>query len=547
MFLFSLVFCVGCGSSFRSDFLKEASEKGWSEKQRKAASADAYTFFLLKATENKDKNQELLADTSNSTNTIPLSSIRYDLLSLDRLVQRIDQWLEDFDLLLGYKLREEVKYVDIFGLRPSLAHEEKVMMAVRARVRAAELDNIFKAMLGQIPAEFAKIDHLNGYNIKKIFGPKDPLDTFKFNVDQIDEARKSGTLKQIEHFRLQVDRKFDHKDQDPNNLEDKNAYIWFGSKQDIELTNYKILFGDKPKDNIGNYIEGFRWVDGKKESRPCLKVFMVSGEDPDSVLVIDTKKEGEPGFGLPDFIEKKEGSIDAGDLIHNEELIDKLFEGRKENKRVPPKEVPIFVEIARAENPIDVWETATDKNKGFVVPFNYKNKIGSNYNIRIEMAKPTVDLATSEGSEPSISTVLKYVKKEWTDGTRFKPSLGSVVEYYKAKAPYENMKLLSARVLAGDRPESTKRILLVKEDGSTENGFVRPGKNKYTEDKPIAIMYTEGEKRYVIKRTAGSPVFNKKMELSTEVVEDTGVYKDSSESEYGPSHDRDGRVPHFEF
>jgi hypothetical protein len=541
-----LTFCAGCGSTFRSDFLKEASNKGWSEKQRKAASADAYTYFLTTLAENKDKSQELLADTKNVTTTVALPTIKYSLLGLDRLVERIDQWLEDFDLLLGYKLPEEVKYVDIFGLRPSLAYDEKVMMAVRARVKAAELDINFKALLGQIPAEFAKIDHLTGYSIRRIFGAKNPLDTFKFNVDQIDEARKSGSLKQIENYRLQVDRKFDHKDQDPNNPEDQNAYIWFASKQDIEIFNYKILSNEKPKDNVGNYIEGFRWVNGKKESRPCLKVFMLSGEDSDSVMVIDTKKEGEPGFGLPDFVEKKDDPVSAKDLIHDEDLIQRLFESRKENKRVPPKNVPIYVEIARAENLIDVWETSTDKVKGFVVPFSYKNKIGSNYNIRIELSRPNIEVTTSESAEPNMSAVFKYIKKEWTDGTRFKSSMGDVVEYYKAKAPYDTMKLLSARVLVSERPESTKRILLIKEDGSTENGFVKPGINKYTDDKPVAVMYTEGERRYVIRRTPGSSVFNKKMELSTEVSEDTGVYVDSNESEYGPAVDR-SKVQHFDF
>ncbi len=525
-------FCAGCGGpAFRPEIIVEANEKGWSEKQRKAASAYAYTFFLASQEENKDKSPDLFGDNETKAK-LAFATIKYNLLSLDRLVTRIDQWLEDFDLLLGYSMPEEVKYVDTFGLRATLAHDEKVMKAVRARVQASLLDRNFKAMLGQLPAEFADIDCLNGYNIRTIFGPKNPLDSFKFNVDQIDEARKAGTLKQIEHCKMEVTRKFDHKEQDPNNLKDGNAYIWLSNSQELELSTYKIIYNDKPKDNIGNYIEGFRWNNGKREGRPCLKVFMLNSEDPSPILVIDTKREGEPGFGLPDFVEKRAEPVSAQELIHDENLIGRLFKIRKENKRVPPKSVQIYVEIAKSEEPIDVWETAIDKNLGFVVPFRYRNTIGSNFNVRVELSRMNIGNANPDPIDIAMSVTIKHIKKEWTKGTRFESSLGSVVEYYKAKPPYDKMKLLSLNVVAF---ESTKKLSLVKEDGSTETGFVKPGHSKYIEDNPIAILYTEGEKRYIIKRTSSSGVFDKRKELSTEVPEETGVYEDSgnTDSPYG--------------
>ncbi len=526
------IFCDGCGGpTFRSEIVAEAKKKGWSDKQSKAASAYAYTFFLANQEEKKDKSQDIFGDNETKAK-LPFSTIKYNLLSMERLVTRIDQWLEDFDLLLGYSMPEEVKYVDIFGLRPTLIHDEKVMKAVRARVQAALLDRNFKAMLGQLPAEFAKIDSLGGYNIKAIFGSKSPLDSFKFNVDQIDEARKAGTLKQVEHCKLEVSRKFDHKERDPNNLQDSNAYIWLSNSQELELSSYKVIYNDKPKDNVSSYIEGFRWNNGKRENHPCLKVFILNPEDPSPVLVIDTKREGEPGFGLPDFIEERVQSVSAQDLIHDENLIGRLFEIRKENKRVPPKDVPIYVEIAKFEEPIDVWETSADKKNGFVVPFRYRNAIASNFNIRVELSGMNTDNAVSDPIDVSMSATIKYIKKEWTGATRFEASLGAVVEYYKAKSPYDKMKFLSLKVIAF---ESTKKLSFVKEDGSTELAFIKSGQCKYMEDKPIAILYTEGEKRYIIKRTSGSELFDKRKELSVEVAEETGVYEDSgnTDSPYG--------------
>lgn len=534
VFLFALmILSTGCGDdAFRPNVLNQASQKGWSEKQRKAAAADAYLFFLKSENkENKTKGGDLLAPTDTRV-SVPLPTIKYNLLTLPRLVARIDEWLEDFDVLLSYNVPEEVKYVDTFGLRESLTQDEKVMKAVRARVRAAELDRMFKTLLGQVPSEFARIDCLNGYNIRSIFGTKSPTETFRFNVDQIDEARKAGTLKPIETSRVSVTRKFDHKIRDPSNPGDNNAFVWVPSDQELELTTHKILYSEKPKDNAGNYIEGYRWNGGRRESLPCLKVFMVSTDDPSSVLVIDTTREGQPGFGIPDFVEERERSLGVTDLIHDQELIGKLFEVKTENRRIPPKTPKIYAEIARAENPIDVWEDAPDKTRGWVVPFHYKNPVGSNYNVRLELSKPDLEISADTGAmdTPSISRNFKYLKKEWTNGERYEPSLGQVVEYYQVKPPYDKMKLMSARVMVS---ESTKKLLLTKEDGSTETVFVKPGSNKITEDRPIAILYTEGEKRYVIKRAATGALFDKRKELSTTTVERTGVYIGDDLEDFG--------------
>ena len=517
-------FCVGCGgTSFRSGVLDEAKKKGWSEKQRKVALAYAYNYFLSSSGVSKGKDNDPLSDV-DAKSLIPLPAVKYNLLSLDRVVTKIDQWLDDFDILLGYTRSDEVKFVDAFGLRPSLTHDEKVMMAVRARVKAAQLDRNFKIMLGQVPVELTKSGCMSGYNIAEIFGLKNPLDSFRFNFDQIDVAKKDGVLKLIEYSRVKVDRTFDHKEKDPDNFRDDNAFIWVSSNQELEISNFKILYNDKPENNIGNYIEGYRYSNGKKEGRPCLKVFMVKRGKPNAVFVIDTKREGDPGFGLPDFVEERPTTINVNDLICDQGLMTKLFGSRKEDKRTPPKGVPVYVEIAKSENPIDIWEQAGDKLKGFTVPFKYSNLLGSNYNIRVELSKTNLDVTGFTFGGTSSTRSIKYLKKEWTNGNRFEPTLGEVLEYYKVKPPYDTLKLISARVIV---EEDTKRILFTKEDGSTEDGFISPGQNRFIEDNPIAIFYTEGEKRYIIKRSSGSLIFDKRRELSTSVTDKTGVYDDS--------------------
>ncbi len=508
MLLTFTIFFTGCSeTSFRSTILTEAKKKGWTKKQSKVAAAYAHAYFLNSLETSGEKNDDPLSDTDTKS-LLKLPKIKYNLLDLDRVIIKIDQWLKDFDILLGYSMPEEVKYVDTFGLRPSLDHDEMVMRAIRARVKAVILDRKFRTMLGQVPIESAETNCAGGYNVSDLFGPKNLLDSFKFNFDQIDEARKVGVLKLIEYIKIQISRTFDHKERDPNDLKDDNAFIWIPINQEIEISNFKIINSDRPENNIGNYIEAYRYNNGKKESRPCLKVFMPKSEKPNSVLVIDTKKEGDAGFGLPDFVEERSAPVNVNDLVRDQALIDRLFDSQKEKKRIPPKNISVYVEIAKSENPIDVWEKTKDIVKGFVVPFKYSNPLGSNYNIRIQLNK-----------------TITYFKKEWTNGNRFEPTLGEVVECYKAKPPYDKLKFISAKVVAS---EDTKRVLFTKEDGSTEEGFINPGKNRFIEDKPTAIFYSEGEKRYVIKRSSDSLTFDKKKELSTNVIEKTGVYGDDN-------------------
>lgn len=522
--LVTIMLIVGCGdNSFKSTILSKAKEKGWSEKQRKAALADSYTYFLRNAEVDTDidKNNDLLAEV-DTRSTVALPFVRYNLLSLDEVLAKLDQWLGDFDIILGYELSEEARFVDFFGLRPSLTRDETVMQAIRARVKAVQLDLKFKTLLGKVPPELTATHHMDGYNLRRILGVKNPLDHFKFDSDNIDQARSSGVLKLIERGKSQISHAFDRKERDPSNPEDSNAFVWVSSAQELEVASYKILYNDRPENNFGDYIEAFRWTGGKREVRPCLKIFGIGNDPRKTIFVIYPKREGDPGFGLPEFVEETYQAVGVNDILRDQTLIDRLFDDKKKHNRVPPKIAKLFVEVAKFENPIDIWETTSDRDKGFSVPFKYNNALGSNYNVRVEMSLPSADSATSESFfSPRVRSV-RYFKKEWTNGKRFEAVPGEVVEYYSPRAPYNQLKLMSARVLA---EEDTKKIILTKEDGSTEEGFVNPGNNKFVEDTPSAIFYTDGERRYVIKKSVGSRVFDKRRELSTTMVEKTGVYE----------------------
>ncbi len=503
----------GCALTYRDEFLKQAQAKGWTEDEQLAALAYSDRLYFLHKT--KDG-----------------FAVNYSRLSKEQVLKKLDEALVELDAILDYKNEQNARFVEYFGLREFLEHEEEVVKAIRDRVRVAELHDQFEKLIGASPFSYrdyysygqsigGQEERRKGYNIQQIFLSTDISKSFSFTESRIEEAKRRGALKIIEQARSSLKRRFDRKEPNPAYLDDPNNFIWKSKSTEVEFVSYKILYSEDPKDNNSNYIEGYRIVDGRRESKPAIRIFYIY-EGRRGVFLLDADKEGETGFGLPDEVGPVREALQVTDLLRDDNLMNVLFLEKKERRRVAPKRKPIFVEIARVgEKTIDFWEDAPDQ-RGWYVPFLYKNNAENNYNVKLVFASQE-----NSGENPAYRfgeppKQIKYLKKEWTDGTRYKPSMGNVVEYYEMKPDYAKRNVSRADVL---HQLDTKNLSIVFTDGTTETGLVLPGKNKFIEDEPIMIDYTEGQKRWRIKKEKGSPNYNKRKEISP-AKEDTGIYRE---------------------
>lgn len=424
---------------------------------------------------------------------------KYSVLKLEDLERKLESSIAIIDQITDYKNQEDASFIDEFKLRKELENDRKILEAQLQRVKLARLHETFRGFTG---TSFHGASNENGkYDAKRIFWPKDLESAFPFTFDKIEDARERKILEEIEHNIDTSKRKLDKKEPDPLQLDDPNAFVWKSKDEAIEIISYKISNSEKHENSQSDYIEGFRIPDGKKEKSPALKIFFPQG-DSNGVIVLDTDKENEVGFGIPDIVETVSISKIA-DIWNIGSIIPRLFTDKE--KRVVPKKPdlkPIGVEIARIGNPIDIWENSKDQN-GWLVPFNYKNDIGSNYKIRLKLEDVK--------SEMILNRHVEYIAKDWTGASSSTPSVGAVAEYFKPKPPFNENNLSSAEVKNSENP---KMVSFVFENGTIETGIVTHVSNKFIEDYPYAIEYTEGQKRWRIEKDAGSSVFNKKKEVA---------------------------------
>ena len=510
---------VGCVPSYRQTFDNRGKEKHWTRKQVLAAFAYADRLFWARELQ-EGSNQYVIV---------------YGKVPTARVASQIEVVLKDLDESLDPNNKEMRQYLDTFKLRADLEHEEEITKAQYARVHAADLQNQFREKMGDSPSYGPEAEAARGYSLRKIFVSKDLSEAFPFTSSQIEGAKKDGSLKEIESLELDFSSVYDHKAADPNHPNDENEYVWKPAKMSIRLTNYKIVSEDKPQDNKGNYIEGYRVIDGKQESKPALKIFFPAGGE-GAVVLIDTDREGQDvGFGVPDILESVYGLTNVRDVIANGNLLATLFQERKNEKRVLPPHNLFKIEIARVDQPIEPWEKSPDAD-GWIVPFKYVAVMGDNYNVRIKFRKPkfTGEDATEAHAHSDFLEV-EYIAKEYTKaGDRYTASPGQVIEYYRPKGEFT--KKVQAKVLYND---NTKKLSFGFENGDEINGVVTIGSNKFIEDKPYAISYTEGSKRFWIESSSSNGKFDKRKQVSPPK-ERTGEYGDDfEEARQQPASDDD--------
>jgi hypothetical protein len=509
-----LTLMTGCTPPYRKAFDDAATDNHWTKKQELLAFAYADKIFW--AHQLKDGTYVVL----------------YSKVPIAKVAAQTAQILADFDDIQSPKAQEWRKYAEVYNLKKDFEHEEEIEKTIYTRQHAADLENQVKQQLGEEMTKGPDAEALAGYSLKRIYVNKPLAEAFPFQSEQIEGAKKDGTLKEIEHGELDLSSTYDHKDVDPNNPDDPEAFRWKAHTISIKLTNYKIITIDKPSDNKGNYIEGYRIVDGKQEQYPCLKIFFpVSSTG--ALVLVDTAREGEPGYGVPDVLETLYGLNNVRDIIQNGTLIDSMFAEKKKDKRQVEPPVIFKVEISPIDAPSDPWEHSTT---GFVVPFKYRMGMNDNYNVRVKFAKPEVDPNDPSAMVKAMGGYLdvEWIAKEYTKvGEQTTAGPGQVIEYYRPKPGYD--KKLKAEVLYND---DTKKIEFQMPDGTTFQGIVAPGSNKFIEDKPFAVAYTEGEKRYWIEKE-GSDLYTKKKRISPPK-ESTGNYTDAETyydrtSKVGPS------------
>ena len=492
----------GCAPPYRQAFWDEGKQQKWTEKQTKAAFAYADRIF--------------------SAHEMPEGSGKYVILygkvPTSKVREQLETVLKNFDSALDPRNAEMRQYLEQFNLRSDLEHDEAITETIHTRVAAADLEHQFQQDMGEIPAYGPEAEMTAGYNIRKIFLAKDMAQAFPFKSEVIEGAKKDGTLVEIEHGSFSISSKYDHKDSDPNKLDDQNEFVWKAKNEGIELTNYKIVDVDKPTDNQGNYIEGFRVVDGHKESLPCLKIFFPPSGGP-AIILVDTDREGDPGYGIPDILQQTGMIHNVSDVIRTSDLVDSLFVEKKQEKRVLPPHTLFAIEISRLDSPSDPWQQAPDAS-GYSVPFKYMTGLGDNYNIRIHFKTPKIDPADPESMAKMHTGLMDvdYIEKEYTaSGNQYMASTGQVIEYYRPKAAFATQ--VKAEVLNDD---NTKKVSFVYADGTEVDGFIPPGPNKFIEDKPYAISFNEGQKRWYIEKH-DSDVFSRRRTVSPPK-EKTGEY-----------------------
>lgn len=483
---------AACTPPYKKAFDDAATQNNWTKDQELAAFAYADRVFWAHETAEGSGTYVILYS------KVPTAEVDKELATI----------LNDFDQSLDPKNEDMRQYVQTFGLQKNMEHEEAVTEVIYTRVHAANLETKFQQDMGEIPTSGPEAELAEGYDAKRIFLAKDVAAAFPFRSSVIDAAKKNGTLKPIEHITLDLSREYDHKDVNPNDVDDKNDFVWKPLNEAIELTNYKIIMDGKPGNNDSSYIEGYRIVNGKKETDPCIKVFFPNGGEA-AIVLLDKDRQGEPGYGVPDVLETLT-LANAEDVIRNDQILHTLFPEKKASKRkLPPNEV-FKIEISRIGQQ-SIWEKAPNA-EGYDVPFKYRDPLNDNYNVRIKFNDPTVDPNDPVAVAKALADfrTIQYIAKEYTkNGEQDQASPGAVIEYYHPKPPYDGK--VKAKVESDD---DTKKVQFIFPDGTITEGMIESGVSKFIEDKPYAKSFDEGTKRWLIEKSEGSNVFDERRLVS---------------------------------
>lgn len=418
----------------------------------------------------------------------------YNALTREQVIGIFDDRLQDLDDLLDPKNEDNAKFLKEFELRSDLERREAIFKAGYSRLLLVDNNYKFRGFMGELSP--SQSGHMDRFDTASVF-VENLAEAYPFASAQIEQARANGSLEEVEHVIWFSERTLGRKESDPSDPNDPNKFIWKPVIVGLELVSYKIMNDQQPKDNRVEYIEGTRveiTESGvvERESSPSLKMF-VSGNGRNSVLVIDKDREGEIGFLLPDFIERA-NRINSAEALMNDLTFSRLFHEPEDQKRVmPPDPPPITLTIALVgENVIDVWETSDD---GWTVPMMYQNDRADNYRVSVKIEGDDEDGYDHASNNKKI----EYFRKIWNGN-------GNVYEHFYSKSPYDQSNLVKVSV-------SGTRVVMVTNEGEEITGYITPGNNKFIQDNPYSIEYTESEVRWLLVDEDSDGKFEKRRQI----------------------------------
>ncbi len=290
------------GVTYRSEFLNQAKSLNYTEKQQLAALHHSYKLMFLR----RDANQGGYR-------------VAYSMLTSDLAKSQLEAYLGAYNTLrVGNK-----QYVDYMpGLREKFIHDEEVMKTINDAVQAYLLNNRFKELTNDVW-------FTNSYDAR-IFLVDDLSKQFVFMTPELEEAQEKDLLQIVEEGSFSLRRRLDRKEGEPA--------VWVPKTMDLlYFVGKKIMNNDNPDNNQVDLIEVYRYKDGIKESKPVIRIFF-SSDRQYQILVLDMHKEGESGFGLPDFVETITGIDSVEDAMESGFLTSVSFSGLFEALELPAEE-----------------------------------------------------------------------------------------------------------------------------------------------------------------------------------------------------------------
>jgi hypothetical protein len=436
--------------------------------------------------------------------------INYSAVDTEKVIEVLKG--AEADTLGAAKDPKWEKFREVAGLDNVLKERLKVYKISRSNVEMFFLYQTFKAMVGDSSYTDLLSQGALKFNFRMILPSEKEKEGMLFSSTYIESAKASGKLRLIQTFVGTLDDKLSEKKPDPEDPAERNKFIWKTKKEGVEIRTYKVLNGESPKENAGDYIEVWRVTleyasenalpTMKRESKPCIRAFASEQKGGVDVFVIDIDKENaEYGFGMPDVVEKFEKILSGKELfLKHQEILEKALNGQDP---IEPKhkKKEMKIEIARSgEAPPVTWETAEDPG-GFRVPFMYAGFGKQNYKVEIVYETPKMPNghpAPQDGAahhKNGVAKKIKHIIKRWySPGNPSLPGQGEVVEYFKPKSPYDGKDILEATVSA----EDGKKISITRKGQPTVIGLVVSEGNVFIEDIPYMIDFTDGDVRWQI-------------------------------------------------
>ncbi|MBI2122112.1 MAG: hypothetical protein HYT98_03240 [Candidatus Sungbacteria bacterium] len=527
LFLFSLLatFAAGCVTAAKQGCLDELSARypTYTVKER---------LVLFYGAKGVGCIQEWFYEVERDKSGKPgIPRIAYHKVKMDQILRVEEKQLKDVEEVLDTNPKNEewYKLLEETGRRPDFEANERALRFRVARLRLNVNHNEFRKFLGEVDTSAEAEKRRQGYSVRIFLPEFDPQREAPFTAKFVAEAKRDGKLAFIGMTTVFDYELLGKKEPDPEFPSDPNRFLWKEKYEGLEMRIYKVMNSRQVRDKQPHYIEATRithrfdkngaLIATERESKPALRIF-ASPSDTLDIVVLDTDREGDLGFGFPDIVEKLYGGITTGKELYlqHQTLLSKLFPDRIDDKRKPmPKPKPQKFGVVVAGTPVDPWEKAPT-NDGWKVPHDYISEKKDNYNVDVVLE------SRKSGDYTSPRKILALSRAYYSTANSWQPVKGEVVEYYRPLPEFYEQNILEARVDWSNR----RKIVIEREGKAGVSGIVNPGKNAFTEERPYMVEFSDGETRWRIVDRDKSGIFMYRMEVVRSGGSMFGGYSDNS-------------------